>query len=685
MEVTPDSNDSNSGSPEKAPWKPWTNEEREAKLSELKKRVEQLTQLAEIQVKPSSDYEAWKQESQKKQLAEQIRSESVEVISKTPKAVVPLVENDEAYKKIIGQYNNDWKLISNNPDKAGEIMRIVKNSTAIEKAALNDSPNIIIPEGYKKRGQSTETIDVRMQTLMDKPKKETEEVPEGTFPEKGSLAETDAIIARFQTRNAERLQSSSLGNEIKVNTFTAEQQEAAKTEWLKNNKHNDGPLDIDLSLLEKDSVSPKNLDIDLTKLESDASKTVSSETLKQSSVEPRAVTPEKLQKIEAAYMTRAQESLKGVEQSVAVLEARKKGAMGRLLEKGLTGLQGGLEMFAKVSPKKKAAIGLMLAGASVATGGMTSILSKGLSTMSYASSHYNEKLQANEQAGIETNKKKLAVQSLARGLILAIATSELISMVTQNIDMKSVIDGAVEKASELKDGIKEMITNLTTSVEAVDVTSAIHDPTAINGLDLPPETLSAQDSLSPEESFVEPTSLAPLSEYTIKPGDNLTNIIKQQILPSIPGAENLTEFQKNNLIENYFKEAAKYRDVGLFDSVNQFANPNLIHPGDHLDLEMMRKGMTELKFPNLGGGSLLDHAKTFSGSVGTGSVGVTTSLQDLLEGSAPEDTKELIRQEIPQEPSQILDEDISGVKDSVLYDDSSDNPRIKGLGYRNNA
>ena len=679
MEITPDSS---SGSPEKAPWKPWTKEEREAKLSKLKKRVEQLTQLAEIQVKPSSDYEAWKQESQKKQLAEQIRSESVEVISKTPEAVIPLVENDEAYKKIIGQYNNNWKLISNNKDTAGEIMRIVKNSTAIEKAALNVSLNIIIPEGYKKRGQPTETIDIRMQTLMDKPKKEIEEVPEGTFPEKGSLAETDAIIARFQARNAERLQSSSLGNEIKVNTFTAAQQEAAKKEWLKNNKHNDGPLDIDLSLLEKDSVSAKNLDIDLTKLEADASKTVSSEILRQSSV---VKTPEKLQNIEAAYMTRAQESLKGVEQSVAVLEARKKGAMGRLLEKGLTGLQGGLEMFAKVSPKKKAAIGLMLAGASVATGGMTSILSKGLSTMSYASSHYNEKLQSNEQAGIETNKKKLAVQSLARGLILAIATSELISMVTQNIDMKSVIDGAVEKASELKDGIKEMITNLTTSVEATDVTSAIHDPTAINGLDLPPETLSAQDSLSPEESFVGATSLAPLSEYTIKPGDNLTNIIKQQILPSIPGAENLTEFQKNNLIENYFKEAAKYRDVGLFDSVNQFANPNLIHPGDHLDLEMMRKGMTELKFPNLGGGSLLDHAKTLSGSVGTGGVGASSSFQDLLEGTNPEDTKELIHQEIPQEPSQILDEDISGVKDSVPYDDSSDNPRIKGLGYRHNA
>lgn len=666
METTPDSNNGNS---EKAPWKPWTEEERQARLQHLEnRRIELQDKVVKSLGMSLNEYDAFKADSSRRQMTEAIREESVEAIAKTPEAVVPLVENDEAYKKIIGAYNGDWKLGSSDPD----VMRIVRNSTVIEKAALSVDPKIVIPEGYKKRGQPTKNIDARIDDLTGKAK----EPASGTFPERGSIADTDAIIARLEARNAERAKAAGIGKEIKVNNFTTAQQDAARVEWSKNNPNS-------------------SLDIDLTKPEIGEPKAVAPEVVRQPAV---VKTPEQQQKIEADYLARAKESLKSIERVMPVLEERKEAAKGKLLERGLTGLAKGLEAFSKVSPRKKAAIGLMLAGASVATGGMTSILSKGLSTMSYASSHYNEKLQANEKAGLETNKKKLAVQSFARGLILSLATSYLISILSENVDMGAVVDGVVEKASALKESIKEMVTGLVASAEAADLGTALHDPTAINGLDL--------DQPSTGETIVTPAALAPLSEYTIKPGDNLTNIIRQQILPTIPGVENLTELQKNNLIENYLKEAAKYRDVGLFNSVNQFANPGAIQPGAHLDLEMMRKGMTELKFPNLGGGSLLDHAKTITGSV-SGSVAGSSAVtgQDLFnnlgggEGishaqalepsqflgeNGPTDDDQRIRVDQALEPSQILDESFE-TRGPTPYDDSTDNPRIRGLGYRNNA
>lgn len=721
-------------------------EQKEALAIEVANRAKKIEKLdtfvASDPSKPVNELDSFRQQSRKAEAQVEIRKSTVSILSKTPNVAVTLGNNSDAYKSVVGSQLGDWKAVANNKDAVA----IVKYDMAVQSAALTPSPDarIIIPGGYKPRGQAEMKLDTRTEgdLRLNKDGEIRDDFvfrSEGSAPKKpeNSVDFTESKKEDFSALGQEYAQSianANHGNEVRVNNFKPGEQEAAKAEYFRlhpEERPKTTPLDIDLAKMEKDSTL-KGVDINLAEMERDVltrngvdinlnkftTEALVAEALRRSPgilkpLPSPVASPQQRQVLERQFTESSTESLNNVEQIRTRLEERRQGAAGRLMEKGLTTVSKGLELFANVSPRKKAVIGLILAGASVASGGMTSVLSKGFSTASFASSHYNEKLKANEAAGIETNKKKLAVQSVFRGFILAMATSQLISILTENVDMSAVIDSGVEKVSGIKDSIKEWFSSLTAS--APDTGTAM-TPSMDNSVFpnaqvmLDPITVPDADSLAPGE-VLNPESLAPLpGDYEIKSGENLTKIMRTEILSKIPGIESLSPGQQNNLIENYLKEAAKYKDISFFDSVNQFANPNLIQPGDHLDLEKMRQGMMSFKFPEFGGATLFEHAKTVAGSAGGSSVasaafssavesapaGATFTGADIFDNLADNpDTLEnqgSLRPGAALEPSQILedgedavDEGTMDTRGTVPYDDSTDSPRIRGLGYRNNA
>jgi len=764
-------------------------EELLAKTREIERLRDSLARPPDVNL---DDFSRFKEGARIAEAKVKIRNGVDTIITGTPGVAGALNSNNQAFGETVPN-RYDWKGVSDNE----EAVRIVRNSMDIEEAALSTDPKIIIPEGHKPRGQSGVSLDERTEgslreTLNGEKQNKFIFLPEENESVSGSSESGEAVFANIADKisaygNTQEEKVGALdfveypkeshaaigqeyidaiaesnakigdvgpadakngiGSEIKVNNFSASEQEKAKEVWLKNNpgsevtsnnfsdreqeiavetwlKNNpNAPLDIDLDKIETDAKNGIGSEIKVNNFSASEQEKAKEEWLKNnpgSEVTSNNFTAKEQEEAKAkwmkdnpggdkkedeVFMRRSREdflkmserSLEGVKKSMNVLEARKKGVAGRLLEKGLTGLVGGLEAFGKVSPRKKAVIGLMFAGASVATGGMTSVLSKGLSTLSFASSHYNEKLKANEASGIETDKRKLAVQSLTRGLILALATSYLISEVTKHVDMSAVIDSAAEKVSVLKDGVREWITGLTNSVD----TGTALTP---GGGDL---IVPAGNSLTPSESIVTPDAtpgIPPLSDYIIKPGDNLTKIIREQIIPTIPGTENFTPFQINNMIENYLKESAKYKGLPFFDQINQFLNPNVIQPDVSLDLEKMREGMMSFTYPNLGNINLVDNAKSLIGSqvsqvVSSSAgvsylpstvapdVGIPTSAVGSLDlgasssgGNGQETPRQIFSGEEPVEGNPR-----SGNKYPYENGGSGDNPRIEGLGYRNNA
>lgn len=400
------------------------------------------------------------------------------------------------------------------------------------------------------------------------------------------------------------------------------------------------------------------------------------------------IAPKKEPKVD--FLTVSKESLRGVEKSMEVLEKRKTAVTKRLMEKGLNGLQSGLEAYKNISPKKKAVIGLLFAGASLATGGMTSFLSKGLSTLSFASSHYHEKLKAMEENGTEIDKRKLVVQSLTRGLILSLASSELMSIMSHHVHLGDIAHSISEKVGGLKNSIKEWMSGLVTSVDTGTATV----PSMDNAV-FPPEVVLDADSVVEGEelvaSEVSPSTalerLEPLSDYTIRPGDNLTKIIREQILPTIPGIEDLTDFQKNSLIENYIKEARKYPSISFFDSINQFSSEHSINSGKNLELEKMRRGMISFKFPGMGGDeTIFSHVKAAtSGSMYSAYSPAVDTYPATDTGTIPASGAYETYESTQNIDDENQVEDLVDTNTEVPHDDSGDNSRIQGLGYRNNA
>lgn len=546
-----------------------------------------------------------------------LRHSVTQLLAASPN-VVDLAADNQAYKVTFNGYQGNWKAAIEDP----KLTALVQHTTALQHAALAgadpDARVVITPDGKVLAGQipsQDDAVDIDL-TAMEKDARSE------------SLKRTDAMIGRQQERFAQKATNP----------------------------------DARVIL-----TPPKNTgsDIDPSNVGSLGEKGV-----------PK--TPEEYRALAENYLNKSRESQERVEKVTATLEKREEKASSRLLEMGLTGLVKGLESFKNVKPKHKLAIGLALAGASVASGGLTSVLSKVLSTASYASSHYHEKIKALEEQGVEFDTRKVAVQSLTRGVILALASSELISYLAPNIP--GALDTVTEKFSSVKESVKSWFLSLT---EATPVESM-----PIKGLDME-RSVPVDHSLSGKESLGTPLVVAPLPEYVIQSGDNLTKIIREQVFKTIPGIENLTDFQKNNIIENLLQQA-KENSTSPFGVINQFSNPNVIQPGKTLDLNEIRQSIIGYQHNNFGGDTFLEHAKkvtsgAFSGGGGGGGIGSFVSSSEMFPDGGGG-----MFESPPTEPSRVVPDSSFSSDNIPSQGDSNplpekENPRIQGEGYLTNA
>jgi hypothetical protein len=304
--------------------------------------------------------------------------------------------------------------------------------------------------------------------------------------------------------------------------------------------------------------------------------------------------------------------IEGVEKSSERIESlekrlneRKEKAKESLTSLGLTKIGKGIEAFGNLSPTKKFAIGMVFAGASVATGGMTSILSKGLSSLSYASMYYKADKAHQEGNEEEFKKGRAALKALGLGIVTALATSSLLSSAGEYVS-----EHFGEEIASVKERVGEFFGNLFS--EKVPETPVVAEQADLYGQESSPVAEQA-DLFGQEPPLVEPASLIEsipeLPEYTVQPGDSITKIILQEVLPSIPGAEELTLHQKENMIQNMLQYAQSHPYDFDFETINKFANPDLIYPGDALDINKIRELMMSSSYERFGGETLIEHAK----------------------------------------------------------------------------
>lgn len=383
--------------------------------------------------------------------------------------------------------------------------------------------------------------------------------------------------------------------ELTVNTLTEEEQAAKKAEWMRNN-----PDEAAQDAIEKASNAARNeyrdqvaeeafqakkalhergldlnLDIPVTEenhivkgevrvlslaeqMQKDAEDRVKKlieesanrhlDEMSERKVEStkKTLTPEE-------YLALAEEGLKGckeampkIEKVKEVLAARNEKAKEGLMAMGLGKLGKGLEAWKKVNPKYKIALAITLAGASVATGGLTSILSKGLSAVTFASDAFQKEVERKMKDNEKVNKGMIAAKSILKGIVLALGTSQLISIIGEGIG------------------------------------SAWNHMTPNHGV-LPPGAAPIPDHVPAAPAMPVVPDLP--TAYEVLPGDNLTKIFSTNVLDHLPGAEGLSHMQKENVIQNLLKLASENPGDKAFATINQFANPDLIHPGNHINLK----------------------------------------------------------------------------------------------------
>lgn len=79
-----------------------------------------------------------------------------------------------------------------------------------------------------------------------------------------------------------------------------------------------------------------------------------------------------------------------------------------------------------------------------------------------------------------------------------------------------------------------------------------------------------------------------LQEYFPQPGENLSTIIKEQVL-GVPEMSTLTQEQKDTIVQNLFTYAKKNPYMSMFDQVNTFSDAESIPSGTAIDLQMIKR------------------------------------------------------------------------------------------------
>jgi hypothetical protein len=415
-----------------------------------------------------------------------------------------------------------------------------------------------------------------------------------------SLSEVDAVLARFQERNKSKLQPTR-GQEPSV---------------LDGTKAEISPkdVDIDLSTLERPFVLKENkvrekvqpgltqVDIDLGKMEAGTENASHVSRAQDDALKnPPGVDalipadlekPDRLKK-RGEVLEAVSKSQEQVERIETLNDTLKKESLERLAKMGLKKEKIESNFLSmKARPGFKIALGVALAGLSVATGGATSILTKAFSAVTFAQNEYRKEVDQLENDGKDAKKGRIVLKSLVKGIILALGTSSAISLVAEALPA-GLVDSFKEKVSSFASSAH-------TSPDIVSGSAVGYDPGAI---------LPAQDIVSPDAAGYDPEAMLP-TEYTVQPGDSLTQIMKDQVISHFPGAENLTELQKENMIQNVLKYAADHPQDASLSTLHQFSNSNLIHPGDAINLSQLREAIAGADYSKFGFDTLLEHAQT---------------------------------------------------------------------------
>jgi hypothetical protein len=550
----------------------------------------------------------------------------------------------------------NWKDIVANPS----IVQAVKENTQAEKAILKaplDGSRIIIPEGtfskksqaslLEKTGSSLINEDLSSRHILFKdgdviPGKESS--PLTTASESKIVLKDNGIdftpddqkyiIKKTLTpkeRNTEAALSEAVTNSVSVNTGDTE---AQKVEWMKAHpedaKQDTLPVNkMPASFQIKSEVQPptyfssvdievgegapvphdpnnppvyrSSIDIDLGQMEADALAS------KRPDFSQNLQGPYKIGKptveyspalLKQDFKKEAMASPERLKDALQKLDARREKAEGNLEAKGLTGIAKALDVWGKANPKLRLGLAVALAGASIVSGtALFGIVGTVLSAGTFAANDFAKKMEIAEKTkeGMKTGKE--AVKSLVKGIVLAVGTSALFGIAGD------AIQTAGDKVFGAFDAVKDHF------AVATPVGVATADPSAMAGIDVSPA--SAAEGF--DTSKINGLDIAPdasvFKEYTIQSGDNLTTIIRDQVIDKIPGTESLTPFQKKNMVQNLLEYANGSKDSPLFSTLNQFTDYDLIKPGQTLDLAQIKDAISSHVYDNLNGETLLDHAR----------------------------------------------------------------------------
>lgn len=307
------------------------------------------------------------------------------------------------------------------------------------------------------------------------------------------------------------------------------------------------------------------------------------------------------------FLTLTKESAPKVEETQEVLKNKQEQSIKKLEGMGLTRVGKALEAFKNMSSKKKLALGIALAGLSVATGGATSFVSTGLSALTFGLRDYDKEKAKAAEKGVETNKMTM-LKSAVTGLVLALGTGALFHIAGD------AVGAASEKLSPMIENLKHFFSPET--VAAADSLSpgevivpvgpdvVPHSPVSTVTPDIAtaPQTVTesafshAPDTTAPVEvvtqSAVEVPQSAPITDqylgkievppyvpsainfgdmdYTIKAGDTYSNIM-DRILPHVRGVELLDPTSKAELLKNFHEQ---YSSTGTFSGLSSY--PDMI-------------------------------------------------------------------------------------------------------------
>ena len=149
--------------------------------------------------------------------------------------------------------------------------------------------------------------------------------------------------------------------------------------------------------------------------------------------------------------------------------------------------------------------------------------------------------------------------------------------------------------------------------------------------------------------------------YTVKGGDNLTNMLKEKIgvlrsaddLPSSPQKDNLIENLLHNKDPKVGLTPEEMREVGIIDDAHPNADADHIFPGQHIDIAKLNEIIAK---KSIGGQSLLEHAQGSVGGVASEHTPTTTTSVDALG----------VRTSVQEFPGTRVAPAVAGAEDAAL-------------------